>query len=303
MLAQLFALLPLLALVSATPIHKRDGTLIRSGRDGQCLALEGLPGVQRYGLVKNGTPVITRDCLGANTWFINRGSGSITIPGTNFALDIGLNPGNNGALKVWESYPGSPQQTWYLTDDNRIAQTGGNQCLDEGDNGVQTYQCTTGNTNQVWYIDDNSSAPTTTVSPTTSSAAPSSTAAPSGNPFRIVFGNDQCLLTTGSDTPDNGTPVVVAPCSSYGAKYFTRVGNQLQLSGTNYCLDAGTNPHDGVAMKLWQCGNYPQQQFIQQGPLLVTANEECLDVKADEPSVLQTWHCSAQDPQQAFTFA
>lgn len=37
---------------------------------------------------------------------------------------------------------------WYYTDDNRIAQTGGNQCLDEGDNGIQTYQCTTGNTNQ-----------------------------------------------------------------------------------------------------------------------------------------------------------
>ena len=37
---------------------------------------------------------------------------------------------------------------WYLTDDNRIAITGGDQCLDEGDNGVQTYQCTTGNTNQ-----------------------------------------------------------------------------------------------------------------------------------------------------------
>jgi hypothetical protein len=78
---------------------------------------------------------------------------------------------------------------------------------------------------------------------------------------------------------------VVAPCSSYGAKYFTRVGNQLQLSGTNYCLDAGTNPHDGVAMKLWQCGNYPQQQFIQQGPLLVTASKycpPCSQVGADE---------------------
>lgn len=37
---------------------------------------------------------------------------------------------------------------WYLTGDNRIAITGGDQCLDEGDNGVQTYQCTTGNTNQ-----------------------------------------------------------------------------------------------------------------------------------------------------------
>jgi hypothetical protein len=100
MLAQLFALLALLAITSASPINKRDGTQIRAGRDGQCLSLDGLPGVLRYGGLQNGTPVITRDCLGANTWFINRGSGSITVPGTNFALDIGLNPGNNGALKV-----------------------------------------------------------------------------------------------------------------------------------------------------------------------------------------------------------
>lgn len=42
--------------------------------------------------------------------------------------------------------------SWYLTGDNRIAITGGNQCLDEGDNGPQTYQCTTGNTNQSAYI-------------------------------------------------------------------------------------------------------------------------------------------------------
>jgi hypothetical protein len=39
---------------------------------------------------------------------------------------------------------------WYLTGDNRIAITGGTQCLDQGDAnvGTQTYQCTTGNTNQ-----------------------------------------------------------------------------------------------------------------------------------------------------------
>lgn len=50
--------------------------------------------------------------------------------------------------QIWDSYPGLFQQTWYLTDDKRIAITGGDQCLDEGDNGIQTYQCTTGNTNQ-----------------------------------------------------------------------------------------------------------------------------------------------------------
>jgi hypothetical protein len=52
------------------------------------------------------------------------------------------------STQIWTSYPGLYQQTWYLTGDNRIAITGGNQCLDEGTNGIQTYQCTTGNTNQ-----------------------------------------------------------------------------------------------------------------------------------------------------------
>jgi hypothetical protein len=101
MLAQLFALLPLLAVASASPIEKRDDSvLIRAGRDGKCLALAGLPNTLKYNLIDNGTPVITTDCANANTWSINRGSGSITVPNTGYALDIGLNPGNNGALKV-----------------------------------------------------------------------------------------------------------------------------------------------------------------------------------------------------------
>lgn len=36
-----------------------------------------------------------------------------------------------------------------MTDDDRIAITGGNQCIDFGPSGAQTYQCTTGNANQV----------------------------------------------------------------------------------------------------------------------------------------------------------
>ena len=83
-----------------------------------------------------------------------------------------------------------------MTDDNRIAITGGDQCLDEGDNGVQTYQCTTGNDNQVWYIQPeqgggtgpySSAAPSSTASvapSSTESIAPSitSSAAPSATP-------------------------------------------------------------------------------------------------------------------------
>jgi hypothetical protein len=52
---------------------------------------------------------------------------------------------------------------WYLTDDQRIAITGGNQCLDEGDNGIQTYQCTTGNTNQGRWDETSHSCNTYTI--------------------------------------------------------------------------------------------------------------------------------------------
>ena len=36
----------------------------------------------------------------------------------------------------------------YYTTDNRLAHTGGTQCFDEGDNGIQTWQCTDNNPNQ-----------------------------------------------------------------------------------------------------------------------------------------------------------
>ena len=129
--------------VMGSPIEKRaTNTVIRSGRNGQCLSLPS--GVQPA----NGVQLVTRDCNTATRWDISPGSGSVIVTGTGFALDAGVPEGNNMIAKVWQSYPGSPQQTWFLTADNRIAVTGGNQCLDEGDNGPQTYQCTTGNTNQ-----------------------------------------------------------------------------------------------------------------------------------------------------------
>ncbi|ORY26944.1 hypothetical protein BCR39DRAFT_469820 [Naematelia encephala] len=158
----LLSVLPLLATLASAkpimnrdrPIVKRDSTqLIYATRDNLCLSLEG--GNTKYFAdgtgpsPTDGTPVVSIDCDSATVWNINAGSGSITVAGhEGFALDAGSSPGNFGSLKVWTSYPGLYQQTWYYTGDHRIAITGGDQCLDEGDNGVQTYQCTTGNTNQ-----------------------------------------------------------------------------------------------------------------------------------------------------------
>lgn len=102
MLAPLFALLPLLALVSAGPIIKRaDSRLIETGRPpGFCLSVEGGRQAVSQGKVHSGTPVVTLACATASYWDISKGSGSVIVSGVKFALDIGLEPGNNGPLKV-----------------------------------------------------------------------------------------------------------------------------------------------------------------------------------------------------------
>nr|XP_019046844.1 hypothetical protein I302_03447 [Kwoniella bestiolae CBS 10118]OCF25774.1 hypothetical protein I302_03447 [Kwoniella bestiolae CBS 10118] len=138
--AILITLISFLSMVASSPVEKRYSTVkIRAARDNRCLS----PAGARW---TDGTQVVTVDCAFAARWDINPGSGSVILHGSTYALDAGTGSTNNAQLAT--STPGAFQQTWYLTTDNRIAITGGNQCLDEGDNGPQTYQCTTGNTNQ-----------------------------------------------------------------------------------------------------------------------------------------------------------
>jgi hypothetical protein len=99
----LLALIP--ALVTCSPIEKRyTATVIRSGRTGTCLTVQGTQ-------ISDGSLLTVGPCATATKWDINPGSGSVVVSGTKYALDAGLNPGNNVAAKVWTSYPGSPQQT------------------------------------------------------------------------------------------------------------------------------------------------------------------------------------------------
>jgi hypothetical protein len=93
MLSLLFALLPF---AQAAPYERATGQLIYSGRDNLCLSPQG----GRSTSPSSGIAVVSLPCDQASTWDINRGSGSILLSGTNFALDAGSSPGNNGALKV-----------------------------------------------------------------------------------------------------------------------------------------------------------------------------------------------------------
>lgn len=107
--------------------------------------------------------------------------------------------------------------SWYLTDDARIAITGGDQCLDEGDNGIQTYQCTTGNTNQIFNTPYRSkfvgggSGPTTT---TGDVVYPSSTAIPSPEPDPCYGSGGDIVSTTINGTPTYTVVISTPSCAA-----------------------------------------------------------------------------------------
>jgi hypothetical protein len=151
----LLSLLPFLATAAfASPVIKQaDNQLIQSTLSGRCLSPpSGAAGVA-VGAIGIETNVVTVDCNDAAAWNISPGSGSVILSGTDYTLDAGENPGSTGGLKVsdnigavliillYTSYPGLQQQTWYLTDDNHIAITGGNQCLTETGSGPNYTPC------------------------------------------------------------------------------------------------------------------------------------------------------------------
>ncbi|KIJ54205.1 carbohydrate-binding module family 13 protein [Sphaerobolus stellatus SS14] len=126
-------------------------TLHPNGDTEKCLDVRGA-------VFEDGTPVQIFDCndTPAQRWILNRDTTQVTLAGTNFCLDAGTTPGNNTPMKIWECFLGLTQQTWFYTDDNRIALQGQGQCLDltngilTNSNQVQIFQCTDLDTNQIW---------------------------------------------------------------------------------------------------------------------------------------------------------
>ncbi|WWD22620.1 hypothetical protein CI109_107113 [Kwoniella shandongensis] len=308
----LIPLLSFLALASASPLaltKRYSGVKIQSYRDHKCLS-------PISDSTSDGTLVTTVDCANAKTWDINPGSGSVILHGVGLALDAGTGADNNEIVKLWTSYPTLFQQTWYLTGDNRIAITGGNQCLDEGDNGPQTYQCTTGNTNQIWNIIEGGGSgpvPSASVSPSASasasqsSAAPSSTGVPPGTVFKDpgygsrrihpVGRNDLCV-TVSSGSPATGQQVNVAYCVANDSPYakaqlwnITQGQNDQGIAlspatSSSLCLDVGYNPGSGSRLFVEDCSRGSLQHWDYLGDKVILHGRDlCLDLQKDSKPV------------------
>lgn len=77
----------------------------------------------------------------------------------------------------------------------------------------------------------------------------------------------QCLTVASSSSGiRNGDAVYLMQCardfpSGVQGWEIARGAGKIKLKNTDWCLDAGINPSNGVRMKVWRCENVPQQNW------------------------------------------
>ncbi|KAF7436058.1 hypothetical protein PC9H_002884 [Pleurotus ostreatus] len=138
---------------------------------------------------------------------------------------------------------------------------------------------------------------------------PSALAAPAQVSWRIhpAVNTNKCLNLRGN-VRANGTAVDIFDCNLTTAQNWVIApgSTKVQLEGTNFCLDAGSTPANGIGMKIWQCfDDLPAQQwFLTDDDRIALENQGfCLDLT--EGSVVngnqvQIWRCTDNDINQAW---
>ncbi|KAF9524373.1 ricin B lectin domain-containing protein [Crepidotus variabilis] len=127
-----------------------------------------------------------------------------------------------------------------------------------------------------------------------------------GVPIHPKGHEDKCWDVRGA-VFENGTPVQVYDCNgSQAQKWVIDLGTtKVRVAGTNFCLDRGETPGNGVGMKIWQCyQNQPPQAWVFNDVGTVAASGLCVDVPSGDvtnTNQLQTWECGAENNNQLFT--
>ncbi|TFK22304.1 hypothetical protein FA15DRAFT_622740, partial [Coprinopsis marcescibilis] len=123
---------------------------------------------------------------------------------------------------------------------------------------------------------------------------------PGPREIHTIRSNNKCVDVRGG-TLANGTPIQIYDCNGTGAQRWEirrGSGQQVKLSGTNFCIDAGTTPGDGVGMKIWECfPDIAAQQWIYtaENSIRLAGTNFCLDLTAGlltNGNQLQTWTCA-----------
>ncbi|KAJ7837686.1 carbohydrate-binding module family 13 protein [Mycena olivaceomarginata] len=127
--------------------------------------------------------------------------------------------------------------------------------------------------------------------------------------------SNKCLDVRGAVFA-NGTPVQMQiidgsfryNCNgSQAQKWIIKRGKgSVQVAGTNYCLDAGSSPGNGVGMKIWQCfDDLAAQTWFYDGVRktfnLYNEGWQCLDLTDSDLTngrQTQTWQCTVENTNQ-----
>ncbi|KAJ7087957.1 G-X-X-X-Q-X-W domain-containing protein [Mycena belliarum] len=128
------------------------------------------------------------------------------------------------------------------------------------------------------------------------------------NIIQPVGHSDKCLDVRGGVFA-NGTPVQIYDCNgSQAQKWVIKRGKgSVRVTGTEFCLDAGSGPANGVGMKIWQCfdGLAAQTWFYDgvQETLTLYNQGQCLDLTDGDLTngrQAQIWQCTAGNANQVW---
>ncbi|TYJ53468.1 hypothetical protein B9479_005912 [Cryptococcus floricola] len=253
-------LLSVLLLFSATnfaqptrrTIYKRlSGVKIQSGHSGKCLAPDGGRNATA------GAQISTVDCTdyGVGRWDMDYGSGQVVLTSTVggddiLVMDAGTGKDNGESLTIEKYSNGTFAQTWYLTTDNRIAITDGNECMEMNDDDkVITNPCEGGDTNQVWWLlaGDNAS----TLAPPDSTSAEAASSTTSGNADVSTTTGGSVAKSSGAATSASSSAAEAASSTtSDNADVSTTTGGSVAKSSgaatSASSSGASTSPSNGA---------------------------------------------------------
>ncbi|KAF5362259.1 hypothetical protein D9756_002812 [Leucocoprinus leucothites] len=131
---------------------------------------------------------------------------------------------------------------------------------------------------------------------------------PPGGPRCNIGSRPKCLDVQGAKLA-NGTVVQIYDCNCSNAQdwdFRTSGPTSIKLRNTNFCLDAGSNPGNGVHMKIWQCfNNLPAQtwSFDNNKHIVLQGKGQCLDLTngvTTNGNPVQTWQCVQNNQNQVW---
>ncbi|KAG6906890.1 hypothetical protein DXG01_011478 [Tephrocybe rancida] len=122
-------------------------------------------------------------------------------------------------------------------------------------------------------------------------------------------GDKTKCLDVHSASFQDGTAVQIFDCNGTPAQKWkiTRGTTSVQIQAAPFCLDAGSNPHKGVGVKIWQCyANLPAQTWFYTADNRIALKDKglCLDVPNGahfSGNQVQTWTCTNGNTNQVWT--